>query len=103
MSTIQDRIKMVEEELQHLKNLVKAETEMVSIGEGDFAFYREELYIIVRNDGRYRTEDKYVGVRTYKGSISWLELETAEFFAKHGFGSNLKTYTPCQCNVTSIA
>lgn len=103
MSTIQDQIKKVEDELQHLKKLVKAEPEMVSIGEGDFAFYREELFIIVRNDGRYASEDKYVGVHTHKGSISWIKLKDAEFFAKHGFGSNLKTYVPCQCNVIGIA
>ena len=90
--------------MQVTKNvIVKAETERVSIGEGDFAFYREELFIIVRNDGRYKTEDKYVGVYTHNGSISWIKLKDAEFFAKHGFGSNLKTYVPCQCNVVGIA
>lgn len=103
MTTIQDQIKKLEADLQHLKELVKAPPERVDIGEGDFAFYGEQMYIIVQNDGRYATKDKYVGVHTYKGGILWLKLKDAEFFAKHSFGFNPKTYMPCQCNVTSIA
>ena len=102
MTTIQDQIKKLEDELQHLKEIVETQTAKVDIGEGDFAFYGGDMYFIVRNNGKYTAKDKYIGVRADNNGVSWLRLEDAVYFAKHAFSEHIKV-PASECNVISVA
>ena len=102
MTTIQDQIKKLEDELQHLKEIVATQTAKVDIGEGDFAFYGDNLYFIVRNNGKYTAKDKYVGVRVDNRGVTWLRLKDAKYFAKHVFSGPIKV-PASECNVISVA
>ena len=102
MNTIQDQIKKLEDELQHLKEIVATQTAKVDIGEGDFAFYGGDMYFIVRNNGKYSSKDKYIGVRTESNSVAWIKLIHAVYFAKHVFSGPIKV-PASECNVISVA
>lgn len=102
MTTIQDQIKKLEDELQHLKEIVARQPVKVDIGEGDFAFYGGEMYVIVRNNGKYTAKDKYVGVRVDNSGVAWLRLKDVVYFAKHVFSGPIKV-PASECNVISVA
>ena len=102
MTTIQDQIKKLEDELQNLKEIVATQTAKVDIGEGDFAFYGSNMYIIVRNNGKYPSKDRYIGVRVDNSGVAWLRLKDAKYFAKHVFSGPIKV-PASECNVISVA
>jgi len=102
MTTIQYQIKKLEDELQHLKGIVARQPVKVDIGEGDFAFLDDVMYIIVRNNGKYSSKDKYIGVRTNSNGVAWLRFQDATSFAKHCFGPTYERLCPTLCDISAL-
>ena len=102
MITIQDQIKKLEDELQHLKEIVARQSAKVEIVEGDFAFYGDAMHIIIRNNGKYSSKDKYIGVRVDCDRVSWIRLKDASNFAKHCFLPSYEKLLPTLCDISAL-
>ena len=84
------------------------------IREGDFAFYCSNAYVILRNNGRYATYDKFVCVRfgykhpgdeyksTAHNQISWVGLNDAEWFSSHSHDWNHEKIRPDLCDLSQL-